>query len=169
MVQGLQTWAQTIMRVLVQPAPKVQAKLQLAKRRFKHCLWIYDHWSLIIIKSFINLIVYILTFLLDLIESSSICSNFQVQEAWERSSVTPEVFWLSFLEYSCNRCTNEHATRTSPDYDHSLQQGLLLIMTISFFSVNCWSWLVHDLHIKTLRRWRLSWRPQILETRPRIQ
>ena len=66
---------------------------------------------MIIFKSFMNLIVDILTFILDLIESSSICSNFQVQEAWERSSVTPEVFWLSFVQYSCNRCTNEYATR----------------------------------------------------------
>ena len=74
--------------------------------------------SMIMYKSFMNLVVDILTFISDHIESSSMCSNFQVQEAWERSSVTPEVFWRSFVEYSCNQCTYEHETRTILDFDY---------------------------------------------------
>ena len=78
-----------------------------------------------------DLVVDILTFISDHIESSSMCSNFQVQEAWERSSVTPEVFWLSFVQYSCNRCTNEYATRIILDNDYFFFINFLLIITSS--------------------------------------
>ena len=70
-------------------------------------------------------------FISDHIESSSMCSNFQVQEAWERSSVTPEVFWLSFAQYSCNRCTNEYATRIIFDDHYFFFINFLLIITSS--------------------------------------